>query len=151
MFHSNARISFIIARKYSLPGLFLGVLKSAITWKQAEENLIRLFHRKLMYLIYLFQVYLDFLTICLSRRHFISSGSKSVTNERHLSALSDAFCAAYSENDCVTLKICIDFIQELSEDLIQQRDQLREALMNTIKQLFANSDFAEGKVNKSYG
>ncbi len=96
--------------------------------------------------MFLFQVCLDFLTTCLSRRHFVSSGSKSVTNERHLSALSDAFCAAYSENDCVTLKICIDFVQELSEDLIQQREQLQEKLMHIIKQLFAISDFAEGNV-----
>ena len=90
-------------------------------------------------------MYLDFLITCLSRRHFVSTGSKSVTNERHLTALSDAFCGAYAENDCVTLKLCIDFVKELSEDLTQQRDQMREKLMHIIKQLFCAADFSEGK------
>jgi len=88
------------------------------------------------------KVYLDFLITCLSRRHFVSTGSKSVTNERHLTALSDAFCGAYAENDCVTLKLCIDFLNELSEDLTQQRDQMREKLMHIIKQLFCAADFS---------
>jgi len=90
------------------------------------------------------KVYLDFLITCLSRRHFVSTGSKSLTNERHLTALSDAFCGAYAENDCVTLKLCIDFVKELSEDLTQQRDQMREKLMHIIKQLFCAADFSEG-------
>ena len=59
-------------------------------------------------------------------------------------ALSDAFCGAYAENDCVTLKLCIDFVKELSEDLTQQRDQMREKLMHIIKQLFCAADFSEG-------
>ena len=68
-----------------------------------------------------------------------------MTNERHLTALSDAFCGAYAENDCVTLKLCIDFVKELSEDLTQQKDQMREKLMHIIKQLFCAADFSEGK------
>ena len=69
-----------------------------------------------------------------------------MTNERHLTALSDAFCGAYAENDCVTLKLCIDFVKELSEDLTQQRDQMREKLMHIIKQLFCAADFSEGNI-----
>ena len=91
-------------------------------------------------------MYLDFLVTCLTRRHFVKlTQLPTVTNERQLSVLSDAFCGAYAENDVITLKLCIDFIKDLSEDLGQQKDQLREALMHNIRQVFCVADFAEGR------
>lgn len=70
---------------------------------------------------------------------------KYVVSERHLSTLADAFYAAYSENDCLSLQLCVDFLQDIASDLRDQQEKLREVLMQIIKQLFCVADFAEGK------
>ena len=92
----------------------------------------------------------DFLITCLSRRHFVShnsNGKAGVSEERHLSTISDAFCTAYAENDCLSLQLCIDFLKDISKDLIGQQDKLRENVMQIIKQVFCAADFAEGNSN----
>lgn len=68
---------------------------------------------------------------------------KSAEGQRHLSTIADAFYAAYSEKDCLSLELCIDFLQDIASDLKDQK--LREALMQIIKQLFCVADFADGK------
>ena len=94
-----------------------------------------------------FQVYLDFLLTTLSRRHFAFK-NKYGSVERHLSTLSDAFCAAYSEADCFTMRLCVDFLQDFqkqtSADVAEEKPQ-NEAVMDVIRQLFCIADFSEGK------
>ena len=63
--------------------------------------------------------------------------------DRHLSTLSEAFCAAYGEGDCFTMKLCVDF--HFQEDA-KLEDQ--ETLLNAIKQLFCVADFAEGNLHR---
>ena len=96
-----------------------------------------------------FQVYLDFLLTTLSRCHFAFK-NKYGSVERHLSTLSDAFCAAYSEADCFTMRLCVDFLQDFqkqtSTDVVEEKPtQNEEALMDVIRQLFCIADFSEGK------
>lgn len=83
----------------------------------------------------------------MSRRHFAFK-NKYGSVERHLSTLSDAFCAAYSEADCFTMRLCVDFLQDFqkqtSADVAEEKPQ-NEAVMDVIRQLFCIADFSEGK------
>ena len=87
---------------------------------------------------------MDFLSTCLRRRHFVGS-SKDVTT--HLTTLSDAFCAAYAENDVVGLQLCIDFLKVLdlkATVMTSSAAASKEKLMSVIKQLFCIADFSGG-------
>ena len=65
--------------------------------------------------------------------------------ERHLSTLSDAFYAAYSEADCFTMRLCVDFLQDFhTQTNPEEQPQPQNELMEVIKQLFCIADFSEG-------
>ena len=90
---------------------------------------------------------MDFLITSLSQRHFVYGGDgKGNSTERHLSTLSDAFCAAYAENDVVGLQLCIDFLKvlDLKAVMTSSAAASKEKLMSVIKQLFCIADFSGG-------
>ena len=114
--------------------IFFFSLSAAKSWKLGRQQATQKPNR------ISFQVYLDFLLTTLSRRHFAFK-NKYGSVERHLSTLSDAFCAAYSEADCFTMRVCADFLQ----DFQQTSNAVQDQLMDVIRQLFCIADFSEGR------